>query len=70
MALERTTTSCSKKPGRGCWMDELWHALEGDVPEILSRLDALGSGFEGIRLREAEQGVWDDDVYMSYRATL
>lgn len=55
-ALERRTTSCSKRPGRGCFPEEdLWASAE-DVPGLVSRIDALGGGFESIRLLEAEEG--------------
>jgi hypothetical protein len=59
MALERKTSACSKRPGLGCFLDEGAQLLLEEVPELLSRIDALGGGFENIRLREAEEGVWN-----------
>jgi len=59
MALERRTTSCSKRPGLGCFIDEGTQLLVEHVPELLDKIDALGGGFENIRLREAEECIWN-----------
>ena len=59
MALERKTTACSEKPGLGCSIYGGKYTVLLEVPELLDKIDALGGGFENIRLREAEECVWN-----------
>jgi hypothetical protein len=63
MALERITTSCGRKQGLGCFIEEGSQSLQEDVPEILYWLDELGAGFEGMILREAEEGGWEEEDF-------